>query len=424
MTSVLMSAALTLIKPRVWFDLKADVTIFRFSMQHVILIYLRKDIRHDMTGSAYFDNSGTTMVANEVLAEMIPFFTKNYGNPSSIHSMGDEAAKAVSAARKRVSAALNCRPSEIIFTSGGTEADNLALIGAVAGSGRKKIITSAVEHSAILETCQFLRAMGYETEILPVDREGRVSEASLINAIDRDTALVSVMAANNVIGTVQPIAGFVKIAHEHGALFHTDAVQAFTKTDIDVRRDSIDLLSVSGHKIHGPKGVGALYVRNGTDLRPMILGGGQERGLRSSTENVPGIVGLGKASELAMLTMKDDIVNMTRMRDMIIDNVLCIGDAYLNGPNDGRLCNNAHFGFGGVKGMDLVLALNKKGVMASTASACAAGSTEPSHVMTAIGRSAAEAVSSLRISLSRYTTQDEVDLLLNVLPKAVASVRR
>ncbi|MDR2866904.1 MAG: aminotransferase class V-fold PLP-dependent enzyme, partial [Methanomassiliicoccaceae archaeon] len=211
-----------------------------------------------MTEFAYFDNSGTTAVAKEVIDEMMPFFTEKYGNPSSIHAMGDDAAKALSAARKRMSAALGCKPSEITFTSGGTEADNLALLGTVRNSGRKKIITSAVEHSAVLEACGILSREGYEVVILPVDRRGRVSADDLLNAIDKRTALVSVMAANNVIGTLQPIAELAKIAHENGSLFHTDAVQAFTKTGIDVTRDSIDLLSVSAHKIHGPKGTGAL----------------------------------------------------------------------------------------------------------------------------------------------------------------------
>ncbi|MDR0778393.1 MAG: aminotransferase class V-fold PLP-dependent enzyme [Methanomassiliicoccaceae archaeon] len=368
---------------------------------------------------AYFDNSGTTAVAKEVLDEMIPFFSEKYGNPSSIHAMGDAAAAAVSGARKKVAAALGCMPSEIIFTSGGTEADNLALMGF--SSEKKKVITSAVEHSAILETCERMRPSGYDVRILPVDRDGRVSASDLMKVIDKNTALVSVMTANNVIGTIQPVAELAKIAHEHGALFHTDAVQAFTKTDIDIA--NIDMLSISGHKIHGPKGIGALYVRNGVDLRATMLGGGQEYGRRSSTENVPGIVGLGKAAELAVSTMRQDIARMTRLRDTMIDGILTIKGSYLNGPTDGRLCNNAHFGFGGIKGNDLVLALSKMNIMASAASACSAGSTEPSHVMTAIGRSPKEALSSLRISSSRYTTDDEAEHLLTSLPKALASLR-
>jgi len=372
----------------------------------------------------YLDNSSTTAVAKEVLDEMLPFFSDDYGNPSSIHSMGDKAAKAISSARKRISLSLNCRPSEILFTSGGTESDDLALIGTVANTGRKKIITSSVEHSAVLETCQHLRSSGYEVRILPVDSDGRVSTDDLADAIDEDTALVSVMTANNVIGTIQPIRELAKIAKDHGSLFHTDAVQAFTKTDIDVVRDGVDMLSISGHKIHGPKGVGALYVRNGVKISPIMFGGGQERGIRSSTENVPGIVGLGKAAELAVSTMNDDVKRMEKMRNTIIDETLRIRDSYLNGPREGRICSNAHFGFRGVKGNDLVLALNKMDIMVSAASACSAGSTEPSHVMTAIGRTPEEAMSSLRISLSRYTSAEDTDHLLASLPSAVSSLRR
>ena len=381
--------------------------------------YLRQ-----MSPPVYMDNSSTTAVAKEVLDEMLPFFSEDYGNPSSIHSMGDKAAKAVSFARKRIASALNCRPSEVIFTSGGTESDDLALMGTVSNTGRKKIITSSVEHSAVLETCQHLRSLGYEVVILPVDHDGKVNANDLADAIDGNTALVSVMTANNVIGTIQPIRELAKIAHDHGSLFHTDAVQAFTKTDIDVVRDGIDMLSLSGHKIHGPKGVGALYVKSGIKISPIMFGGGQERGIRSSTENVTGIAGLGKAAELAMSTMKDDVKRMEKMRNTIMNETLNIKDAYLNGPREGRICSNAHFGFRGVKGNDLVLALSKMNIMASAASACSAGSTEPSHVMTAIGRTPEEAMSSLRISLSRYTSAEDVDHLLNSLPSAVSSLRR
>jgi cysteine desulfurase len=381
-------------------------------------------MEHEMLEIAYFDNSGTTSVAKEVLDEMIPFFSEKYGNPSSIHSMGDAAAAALSAARGRISKALGCRPSEITFTSGGTESNNLALIGTVAHTGKKKIITSAIEHSAVLEPCDLLKKFGYRVMILPVDSDGRVSADDLSDAIDNDTAMVSVMTANNVIGTIQPVAELARIAKDHGALFHTDAVQAFTRTDMDVAKAGIDLLSISGHKIHGPKGIGVLYARAGIKVSPMMLGGGQERGLRSSTENVPGIVGLGKAAELAMITMNDDIKRMTKLRNEITDRILAMEGSYLNGPTDGRLCNNANFGFDGVKGTDLVLALSKMNVMASSSSACSAGSTEPSHVMTAIGRSPEEAMSSLRISLSRYTAEGEVSILSDSLPKALASLRR
>ena len=377
-----------------------------------------------MTRKAYLDNGSTTMTAKEVVDEMLPYFSTEYGNPSSIHAMGDTASKAVLTSRRRIASAMGCKPSEIIFTSSGTEADNLALLGVLLASGKKKVVTSAIEHSAVLETCERLREMGYEVVRVPVDREGSVDMGKLDASVDRDTALVSIMAANNVIGTIQPIAEMAEIAHGEGALFHTDAVQAFTKTDIDVKRDRIDLMSISGHKIHGPKGIGALYAANGVKLRAVMLGGGQEHGLRSSTENVPGIVGLGKAAELAMSTMKSDVKRMEKLRDTIIDGVLEIEGSYLNGPREKRICSNAHFGFGGVRGNDLVLALSKAGVYVSAASACSAGSTEPSHVMTAIGKKPEEALSSLRISISRYTTQEETELLLFALPKAVRSARR
>ena len=388
------------------------------------LIYLSGNIKHEMERCAYFDNGATTAVAKEVLDVMMPFFTADFGNPGSIHSMGTVATKAVSDARAKIATSVNCRPSEIIFTSGGTESDGLALTGAVIASGKKKIITSAVEHSAVLETCRSLKGRGYEVVILPVDGEGIVNIGELRKAIGDDTALVSVMAANNVIGTIQPIKEIAEIAKEHNALFHTDAVQAFTKKDIDVARDRVDLMSMSSHKIHGPKGVGALYVRSGVKLRPQVLGGGQEGGLRSSTENVPGIAGMGKAAELAMSSMKDDVKRMTKMRDRIIGEVLKIKGSYLNGPVKERSCSNAHFGFEGVKGNDLVLALSKMNIMVSTASACSAGSTEPSHVLTAIGRSPAEAFSSLRITLSRYTTDGEVGILLDSLPRALKAARK
>jgi len=364
------------------------------------------------------------MVAREVIDEMLPFFSSEYGNPSSIHTMGDAAAKAVTAARKRTAAATGCKPSEIIFTSSGTEADNLALFGTLLASGKKKVVTSAIEHSAILESCERLREMGYDVVRVPVDAEGFVDMGKLDAAVDKDTALVSIMAANNVIGTIQPIAEMAEIAHGENALFHTDAVQAFTKTDIDVKRDRIDLMSVSAHKIHGPKGIGALYVANGVKLRPVMLGGGQEHGLRSSTENVPGMVGLGKAAELAISTMGSDVKRMAKLRDEIIEGILEIEGSHLNGPVEKRLCSNAHFCFDGVRGNELVLALSKAGVYVSAASACSAGSTEPSHVMTAIGKRPEEAMSSLRISISRYTTEDEVYLLLGALPRAVRTARR
>ncbi len=374
-----------------------------------------------MSRKVYFDNSATTMVAPEVLEAMMPFLTTEYGNPSSIHFMGDAAAKGIRVARKQVADSLGCLPSEITFTSGGTESDNLALIGVMTalireGSSRRRIVTTAVEHEAVLEACEELRLRGCDVTILPVDRDGYLDPSVLDDAMSDDVAMVSVMAANNVVGTIEDISELSKVAHEHGALFHTDAVQGYTKMKIDVKKDGIDLLALSGHKIHAPKGIGALYVRTKVPILPINYGGGQERGLRSSTENVPGIIGLGKAAELAMSTMDDDIRMMTRLRDEIIDDMLSINGAHLNGPTGlRRLCNNTHFRFDGSKGLDTVIKLSKAGIAASAASACSAGSSEPSYVLTALGLTPEQCMSALRISLSRYNTEDDVAYLRKVM---------
>ena len=371
----------------------------------------------------YFDNAATTQVLPEVAEVAYPYFCDNYGNPSSLHDLGFDAADAIRTARASVARGLNCYPSEITFTSGGTESDNIALLGTVGKRGRNRIVTTAIEHSAILETCAEARRRGFEATIVPVDREGFVDIPALDSIMGDDVSVLSVMSANNVIGTEQDLREMSRIAHEHGALFHTDAVQGFTKMDIDVKRDGIDMLSLSGHKIHAPKGIGALFVKTGTEISPIVFGGGQERGLRSSTENVPGIVGLGKATEIAMASMAEDVPRMVRMRDRIIDSVLEIEGSALNGPRDRRLCNNTHFRFEGVKGTDLVLKLNRLGFATSTASACSAGDTEPSHVLSAIGLNAEQALSSLRVTISQLNTDEDIDALLGALPGAIAECR-
>lgn len=367
----------------------------------------------------YFDNSATTRVAPEVLDAMMPFLTTEYGNPSSIHFMGDASAAALRTARKQVADTLGCLPSEITFTSGGTESDNLALIGAMTACEdpeRKRIVTTAIEHEAVLEACEELKRRGYEMTVVGVDSDGYLDPSVLDGAMGDDVAIVSVMAANNVVGTIEDIGELSKVAHEHGALFHTDAVQGYTKMKIDVVRDGIDMLSLSGHKIHAPKGVGALYVKSKTPILPINFGGGQERGLRSSTENVPGIVGLGKAAESAFSTMDEDIRMMTKLRDEIIDDMLRIDGAHLNGPTgERRLCNNTHFRFDGSKGMDMVIKLSGKGIAVSAASACSAGSSEPSYVLTSLGLSPEQCMSALRISLSRYNTEEDVAYLREVM---------
>ena len=367
----------------------------------------------------YFDNSATTRVAPEVLESMMPFLTEEYGNPSSIHYMGDAAAVALRKARKQVADSLGALPSEITFTSGGTESDNLAIIGSVTAcedKSKKRIVTSAIEHEAVLEACEELKRRGYEVTVLGVDSDGYVDPSALDDAMGDDVCLVSIMAANNVVGTIEDISELSKVAHEYGALFHTDAVQGYTKMRIDVKKDGIDMLALSGHKVHAPKGIGAVYVKGGTPIVPINYGGGQERGLRSSTENVPGIVGLGTAAELAMSTMDDDIKMMTKLRDEIIDDMLKIDGAHLNGPTGKRrLCNNTHFRFDGSKGLDTVINLSREGIAASAASACSAGSNEPSYVLTSLGLSPEQCLSALRISLSRYNTEDDVRYLAEVM---------
>lgn len=373
--------------------------------------------------SVYFDNSATTMVAPEVLDAMMPFLKEQYGNPSSVHFMGGEASKALRNARKQVAESIGSLPSEIIFTSGGTESDNLALIGSATAlkekdPKRKRIVTSAVEHEAVLEACEELRRRGFEITIVKTDSEGFVDPSVLDDAMDDTVGLVSVMAANNVVGTIEDIREISAVAHEHGALFHTDAVQGYTKMKIDVKKDAVDMLSISGHKVHAPKGIGALFVKDGTPMLPINFGGGQERGMRSSTENVPGIVGLGKAAESAAKTMDLDIRKMTKLRDEIIDDMLKIRGANLNGPSGGRrLCNNAHFRFDGYSGADMVIKLSKKGIAVSAASACSAGSSEPSYVLTALGLTPEQCMSALRISLSKFNTEEDVAYLREAMGK-------
>jgi len=378
-----------------------------------------------MDRRVYFDNSATTRIAPEVLDAMMPFLTDEYGNPSSVHLFGDAAAKGVRDARKQVASSLGCLPSEIVFTSGGTESDNLALIGVMTAlrekePSRNRVITTAIEHEAVLEACEELRRRGTDITVLPVDREGYLDPQVLEDAMSDDVGIVSVMAANNVVGTIEPISECARIAHEHGALFHTDAVQGYTKMHIDVRKDDIDLLALSGHKVHAPKGVGALYVRTGVPILPINFGGGQERGLRSSTENVPGIVGLGAAAELSMKDMDVKIRKMTELRDRIIDVMTSRKGVFLNGPEgDNRICNNTHFRIEGAKGLNAVLRLSKKGIAVSAASACSAGSSEPSYVLTALGLTPEQCLSALRISLSVYNTAEDVDYLEQVIPEII-----
>ncbi|HUL40217.1 MAG TPA: cysteine desulfurase NifS [Methanomassiliicoccales archaeon] len=374
----------------------------------------------------YFDNSATTRLDPKVIEAMRPYLEQWYGNASSLHIFGRESFNALEEARKRTSKAIGAQTREIVFTSGGTESDNLAIQGAAFANAAKgnHIITSSIEHHAVLNTCHFLETQGFRVTYLPVDAEGNVSPESLKSAMTKDTILVSIMAANNEIGTVQDIRELGAIAHDGHALFHTDAVQSIGKVPLDVEKDNVDLLAVSAHKFHGPKGVGALYVRKGTSLRPLVYGGGQERGLRSSTENVPGIAGLGKAIELAITEMDESVGRMTTIRDRLIQGTLSSnGDCYLNGSRKMRLCNNAHFRFDYVEGEALVLSLDMEGIAASTGSACSSRDSDTSHVLKAIGIRNEHARGSLRLSLSRMNTMEEAERYLDVIPKVIERLR-
>ena len=371
------------------------------------------------------DNAATTPVSPAVLEKMLPYFSECYGNANSIHSTGLDARKALNAARKKVAAALNCNPEEVYFTSGGSESDNWALKG-VAFANRKKgnhIITSAIEHHAILHTCEWLEKQGFEITYVPVDADGLVNPADVEAAITDKTILVSIMAANNEIGTIEPIEEIAKIAHAHHVLFHTDAVQAIGAIPVDVRAIGCDLLSLSGHKFHGPKGVGALYIKQGTRIDNLIHGGAQERGRRASTENVADIVGMAEAIELATANIPEKAARISALRDQLIDGLTALPYVRLNGHRTKRLPGNVNVSVRFIEGESLLLRLDLAGVAASSGSACTSGSLDPSHVLLAIGLPHEIAHGSLRLSLSDTTTQEEVDYVLSVLPGIIEYLR-
>lgn len=379
-----------------------------------------------MTDRIYLDNAATTAVSPEVLETMLPYFTECFGNPSSIHGTGREAAKAVAAARKQVAAAIGAQPQEIYFTAGGSESDNWAIKGTAFAKKNKgnHIITSAIEHHAVLHTCKWLEKQGFEVTYLPVDENGLVSPADVEKAITDRTILITVMAANNEIGTVEPIAEIGRIAHEHGIVFHTDAVQAIGAIPIDVNEMNIDMLSMSGHKFHGPKGIGVLYVRKGVRLDTLIQGGAQERGQRAGTENLAGIVGIGKAIELAARNLTENAARMTALRDKLINGILKeIPDVRLNGHPTKRLPNNCNVSIRYVEGEALLLRLDLAGIAGSSGSACTSGSLDPSHVLLAIGLPHEIAHGSLRLSLGTDTTEEQIDEVLRVLPGIVSDLR-
>jgi cysteine desulfurase len=374
----------------------------------------------------YADNAATTSVSKSVLDAMEPFYTQYYGNPSSLYSLGREAKKPLELARETVATCLGALPNEIFFTSGGSEADNWALKGVAheqAKKGKKHIITSTFEHHAILHSCDSLEKEGFEITYLNVHKDGLVRPEELESAIREDTAIVSIMYANNEIGTIQPIPEIAAICKKHGVIFHTDAVQAAGIIPIDVNKQNIDLLSLSGHKFHAPKGVGVLYIRKGIKMANLIDGGAQERGRRAGTENVAGIVGLSVALKQACDTIDERTQRLTKMRDRLFDGALKIDRSRVNGDRVNRLPGNVNMCFEGIEGESLLLMLDLKGVCASSGSACTSGSLEPSHVLLSIGLPAEIAHGSLRLTFGDQNTEEDIDYILDVLPKIVERLR-
>ena len=374
----------------------------------------------------YLDNAATTRVSDAALDAMLPYFRQQYGNPSSLYAFGQEAKEALERARATVAGVLNCEPREIIFTSGGSEADNQAIRSAAAigvRAGKRHIISTAFEHHAVLHTLSKLEKEGFEVTLLDVHSDGLVRVEELEAAIRPDTCLVTVMYANNEIGTIQPIAEIGRVCRERGVLFHTDAVQAAGHLPIDVRAQNIDLLSLSAHKFHGPKGVGALYARRGIALTNLIEGGAQERGRRAGTENTAGIAGMAAALDEAARNMERDSAKMTALRDRLIAGLSRIPHSALNGDAEHRLPGNVSFCFEGIEGESLLLLLDDKGVCASSGSACTSGSLDPSHVLLAIGRPHEVAHGSLRLTLSGETSEEDIDYTIKAVTEVVAYLR-
>lgn len=379
-----------------------------------------------MEKNVYLDHAATTYVKKEVLDEMMPFFTQSFGNPSSIYKLGQENKRAVDLAKERIAKAIGATPNEIYFTAGGCEADNWVIKGIAFANMNKgnHIITTSIEHPAIINSCKFLEKHGFEVTLLGVDENGQVRLDELENAIKDNTILISVMFANNEIGTVQPIKEIAEIAKKHNVYFHTDAVQAVGSLRIDVKDLGVDMLSMSGHKFYGPKGIGALYIKKGTKIDSLIHGGGQEQGKRAGTENVPAIVGMGKAIELAYENFDETTNRIIALREKLINGVLnSIPHVRLNGHRTKRLPGNTNFSFSFIEGESLLLMLNMKGVAGSSGSACSSGSLDPSHVLLAIGLDHGTAHGSLRLTLGAETTEEDIDYVLGILPGIVEKLR-
>lgn len=383
-------------------------------------------MKTDRENRIYLDNAATTRMKEEVLQEMLPFFREIYANPSAIYGFAGEAKRAVRLARERAAALIGAKPTEIFFTGSGTESDNWALrsVAETCAEKGKHIVVSAIEHHAVLHTCRYLEKQGCEVTYLPVDEDGKVRPETLEKAVRPDTVLVSVMAANNEIGTLEPLAEISRIAHGQGALFHTDAVQAYGHVPLDVEEMEIDLLSASGHKLGGPKGVGILYCRENLRLQPLLHGGAQERGRRAGTLNVPGIVGFGKAASLAGQSLQERMERERCLRDYLIDRVLAeIPHTRLNGHRQDRLPGNVHFCFRDIEGESLLILLDQKGICGSGGSACTSGAIDPSHVLLALGLSPEIARGSLRLTLSEENTMEELDNTVEALKEIVERLR-
>jgi len=377
----------------------------------------------------YLDHNATTPVDPAVIDAMLPFFADAFGNASSIHTFGQRARAAVETAREQVAALLNAKPQEIVFTSGGTESDNHAIFGVVQAllesTPRPHVITTSIEHEAVLNTCQALEKQGAAVTYVPVSHDGIVNIDALRGAIRPETALITIMEANNELGTVQPLAEIGRIAAKHEIHFHSDAVQSAGKIPIDVQVLQLDLLSISAHKLYGPKGVGAIYIRGGTRLKQLLYGGHHQRGFRPGTENVAGIVGLGKAAQLARASLTEDFSRVAKLRDQLEQGLLArVPDCRANGAAVPRTPNTSNITFSGIEGEALVIALDLKGLACSTGAACSSGAVAPSHVLTAIGLPASEARASIRFSLGRRTTDTEIDTALEIVPSAVMQLRK
>ena len=372
----------------------------------------------------YLDNAASTQIHSDVLDSMLPFLKEQYGNPSSIHRYGRLSRKAIHKARKQIASLINADPAEILITSGGTESNNTVLIGISSQFPDSQIITSSIEHDAILEPCKKLISNGFQVNYLSVDKSGIINTMDLKNIISKKTSLVSIMFGNNEVGTIQPISEIVKICHENKVVFHTDAVQAVGKVAIDVKELGVDLLSISSHKLHGPKGVGALYIKDGVKIDPVILGGGQEFRLRSGTENVASIVGFGQACEIAQNNLIENNSLIKKLQTLLVKRVLDeIPEVTFNGHSEYRLSNNAHFTFLGVNGEDLIIKLDEYGIAASTGSACSVNTQKASHVLESMGFSLEQITGSLRLTVGIFNTENEINKTVDILKKVVEELR-